>query len=59
MEDLPAQLLPVTLHLDFSIFKIALPNLIVGIVLIVIFFAAAWGRLPRFLEHGRDPGKED
>ena len=54
MEQLPAQLLPVTTHLDFSIFKIALPNLIVGLVIIVIFFAAAWARLPRFLEHGRD-----
>ena len=42
MDQLPAQLLPVTTHFDFSIFKIALPNLIVGIVIIVIFFAAAW-----------------
>jgi len=59
MEGLSAQLLPATLHLDFSIFKISLPNLIVGIVIIAIFFAAAWARLPSFLEHGRDPGKED
>ena len=59
MEQLPAQLLPVTTHFDFSIFKIALPNLIVGLVIIVIFFAAAWARLPHFLEHGRDTGKED
>ncbi|MFI5368479.1 MAG: hypothetical protein ACHQ1F_05645 [Spirochaetia bacterium] len=59
MDQLPAQLLPVTTHFDFSIFKIALPNLIVGLVLIVIFFAAAWARLPRFLEHGRAPEEKD
>jgi hypothetical protein len=59
MEQLPAQLLSVTTHFDFSIFKIALPNLIVGLVLIVIFFAAAWARLPRFLEQGRDPEEKD
>jgi hypothetical protein len=59
MEQLPAQLLRVTTHFDFFIFKIALPNLIVGLVLIVIFFAAAWARLPRFLEHGRDPEEKD
>jgi hypothetical protein len=59
MEQLPAQLLRVTTHFDFFIFKIALPNLIVGLVLIVIFFAAAWARLPRFLEHGRHPEEKD
>jgi hypothetical protein len=58
MEELSTQLLPVTLHLDFSIFKISLPNLIVGLVIIAIFFAAAWARLPGFLEHGRGTGKE-
>jgi hypothetical protein len=59
MEDLPAQLQAATIHFDFSIFKISLPNFIVGLVLVAIFFIAAWARLPRFLEHGRDSGKED
>jgi small-conductance mechanosensitive channel len=59
MEDLPAQLQAATIHFDFSIFKISLPNLIVGVVLIAIFFLAAWARLPRFLEHARGSGKED
>jgi hypothetical protein len=45
--ELPAQLLAAVPHITFSIFNTALPNLIVVLLLIVIFFVAAWARLPR------------
>jgi hypothetical protein len=48
--ELPAQLLASVTHFDFGIFNIALPNIIILFVLVVIFVAAAWARLPRIFE---------
>jgi hypothetical protein len=48
--ELPAQLLAAVPHITFSIFNIALPNLIVILLLIVIFCVAVWARLPRIFE---------
>ncbi len=58
MEALPAQLLPAVRHVAISIFNIAIPNLIVWGIVIVIFFLAAWARLPRFIERGRGSEEE-
>jgi hypothetical protein len=48
--EIPAQLLASVTHINFGIFNIALPNLIAGLLLVVIFFVAAWARLPRIFE---------
>lgn len=45
-------------HIRFLIFDWSVPNLIVGAIILVAFFAAAWARLPKWLEHGRDEGGE-
>jgi hypothetical protein len=48
-------------HLRFLIFDWSLPNVIMGATLIVVFFLAAWARLPKWIERGRekaDAGKE-
>jgi hypothetical protein len=37
-------------HITFSIFNLAIPNIIVWLVVIVIFIVAAWARMPRFFE---------
>lgn len=50
MEQLPTQLLPAVPHITFGIFNLAIPNLIAWSIIIVIFFVAAWARLPRFFE---------
>lgn len=50
MEQLPTQLLPAVPHITFGIFNLAIPNLIAWSIIIVIFFVAAWARLPKFFE---------
>jgi hypothetical protein len=45
-------------HLRFLIFDWSLPNVIMGAILIVVFFLAAWARLPKWIERGREKGKE-
>jgi hypothetical protein len=50
MMELPAQLLASVVHFDFGIFNVALPNLIAILLVVVIFFVAAWARLPRIFE---------
>jgi hypothetical protein len=50
MEQLPAQLLPAVPHIVLGIFDLAIPNLIAWGTIIVLFFVAAWARLPRFFE---------
>jgi hypothetical protein len=52
-QELPTQLLPAVPHVTFSIFNIAIPNLIAWIIAVAIFFGAAWARLPHFLERGQ------
>ena len=58
MEGLISQTLPTVIHLRFLIFDWSLPNVIMGVVLIAVFFLAAWARLPKWIERGRDRGKE-
>jgi hypothetical protein len=57
MEGSISQTLPAVLHVRFLIFDWSIPNVIMGVVLIVVFFLAAWARLPRWIERGRDRDK--
>ncbi len=54
MEALPTRLLPVLPHIKFLIFNITIPNLIMELLLLAVFFLAAWARLPKWIERGRD-----
>jgi len=45
-QQLPTQLLPAVPHFTFSIFNVAIPNLIMWGVVVVLFFAGGWSRLP-------------
>jgi hypothetical protein len=47
---LPPELLSPVPHVTFGIFNLAIPDIIAWITVIVIFVAAAWVRLPKFLE---------
>jgi hypothetical protein len=44
--------MPATAHFAFGIFNLAIPNILVWVVLIAVFFVAAWTRLPRIFESG-------
>jgi hypothetical protein len=50
MEQLPPQMLPAVPHLKFSIFDLAIPNIIAWLAVILILFVGAWARLPKFFE---------
>lgn len=50
MEALPSQLLPAVPHVVFGIFDFALPNLVAWGLVDLTLLAAAWLRLPRWLE---------
>jgi hypothetical protein len=58
MEGSISQTLPAVLHVRFLIFDWSIPNVIMGVVLIAVFFLAAWARLPKWIERGRDQEKE-
>lgn len=47
---LPPQLLPAVPHVDFSIFDLAVPNIIAWGALIIVFVLALLAPLPRFFE---------
>jgi hypothetical protein len=47
---LPPELLPPVPHVSFGIFNLAVPDIAAWIIVVVIFIAAAWIRLPKFLE---------
>jgi hypothetical protein len=47
VEPLPPELLRTVPHIAFSIFNLAIPNIVVLAILIFIFLVAAWARLPR------------
>ena len=49
-EQLPTQMLPAVPHITVGIFNLAIPNIIAWITMIVVFFIAAWARLPKFFE---------
>jgi hypothetical protein len=50
MMPLPPQLLPAVPHIDFSIFDLAVPNIIAWGALVVVFVLALLAPLPRFFE---------
>ncbi len=56
-QELPTQLLSAVPHFTFSIFNVAIPNLIAWSLLVVVFVAALWSRLPRFLERPEAEGR--
>jgi protein-S-isoprenylcysteine O-methyltransferase Ste14 len=45
-------------HIRFFIFDWSVPNIIIGAIIIVVFFAAAWTRLPKWIERGRERSSE-
>ncbi|MGA2642661.1 MAG: hypothetical protein ABSG21_17365 [Spirochaetia bacterium] len=57
MESVGTQVLPVVHHIKFLIFDWSIPNLIMGAVIIAIFFLGAWARLPKWIERGREREK--
>jgi hypothetical protein len=57
MEGASSQALPAVLHLKFLIFDWYLPNVIMGVIVIAMFFLGAWARLPGWIERGRERGK--
>lgn len=52
MEDAAPQVLSTVHHLRFLIFDWSLPNVIVGVLAIIVFFGAIWARLPWWIERG-------
>lgn len=58
MQAVGSQLLPAVQHIKFLIFDWSVPNLIMGAILIVAFFAAAWARLPKWIERGHERDEE-
>ncbi len=56
MEEAGPQVLASVHHLRWLIFDWSLPNVIMGAIAIIGFFAAAWLRLPRWIERGRERG---
>jgi hypothetical protein len=58
MEGAASQVLPTVHHLRFLIFDWYLPNVIMGALVIIVFFAAAWARLPKWIERGRERSSE-
>jgi len=52
VEPLAPELLRTVPHVAFSVFNLAIPNIIAWAVLIFIFVVAAWARLPKIFEPG-------
>ncbi len=57
MEEVSSQVLPAVHHLRFLIFDWSLSNVIMGVIVIALFFLGAWARLPKWIERGRERGK--
>jgi hypothetical protein len=57
MEDAGSQVLSTVHHLRFLIFDWSLPNVIMGVIVIALFFLGAWARLPKWIERGREREK--
>ena len=47
MNPLPPETLPTVSYVAFSVFNLAVPNIIAVAVIIIVFFVAAWSRLPK------------
>ncbi len=54
MEGATAQVMASVHHIRFFIFDWSVANLIMGAILIVVFFVGAWMRLPKWIERGRE-----
>ena len=50
MEPLPPETLPAVPHVTFSVFNLAIPNLIAWGAVIAAFIIAAWACLPKLFE---------
>jgi hypothetical protein len=50
MQSLPTQLLPAVPHVAFSVFDLALPNIVAWAAIDLALLFAAWFRIPAFLE---------
>jgi hypothetical protein len=50
MGALPTELLPAVPHIHFSIFNLAIPNIVAWAVLLSALAVAAWTRLPSIFE---------
>ena len=48
--ELPAQLLRSVPHVTFSVFTLAIPNIVAWGAVVVLFSVLAWVRLPRWFE---------
>jgi len=57
MEAVGSQVLPAVHHIRLLIFDWSLPNVIMGVIIIAIFFLGAWARLPKWIERGRERQK--
>jgi len=57
MEAVGSQVMPAVHHIKFLIFDWSLPNVIMGVIIIAIFFLGAWARLPKWIERGRERQK--
>jgi hypothetical protein len=54
MEAAGPEVLPIVHHIRFLIFDWSVPNIIMGVILIAAFFGAAFARLPKWIERGRE-----
>jgi hypothetical protein len=52
MEPLPPEVLRAVPHIAFSVFNLAIPNIVIWGVLILGLVVAAWARLPAIFEAG-------
>ena len=50
MEPLPPQMLPAVSHVQFSVFNLAVPDIVFWALVIALFIIAVWAPIPRFLE---------
>jgi len=51
VEPLAPELLRTVPHVAFSVFNLAIPNIVAWAVLISIFAVAAWARIPKIFGH--------
>ena len=52
MQPLPPQALPAVPHVSFSIFDLAIPNIVAWLLVFLVVMVAARIRLPKFFEPG-------
>jgi hypothetical protein len=52
VQPLPAQALPAVPHVSFSVFHLAIPNIVAWVLIFAIVLVAARLRLPKLFEPG-------